>query len=141
MHITRHLLRPVSLFVVLVMTMVAGPVQTAAAAMIDTQAAIDSQRIQETRDTLLQLIAREDIQQALMEKGIQPHEAKQRIDSLTDRELARIADELDRLPAGAGFLEFVGFVVVVGFIVLLITDMLGFTDVFPFINPADKRSA
>ena len=136
---TKRVLKPVSLLMAMVMLMVAGPVQTAAAAMIGTRTAVDAQKIQDTRETLNRLLARQDVQAALIDPGIQPDEARQRVAGLTDGEVMQIAEQLDQLPAGAGFLELVGIVVVVGFLVFLITDMLGFTDIFPFINASGKR--
>ena len=140
MNTTRQLLRPVSLVMAAMLILVSGPVQTAGAAMIGTHQAVEATTIANTREQLNRLLERQKVQDELIRQGIQPGEARQRIASLTDAELLAVGRELDRLPAGAGFLEVVGFVVVAGFLVLLITDMLGFTDVFPFINAADKRA-
>jgi len=135
----KRVFRPVSILMVMIMVMVTGPIQTAAATMIGTRTVVDVKKAQNTRETLKRLLDRKDVQEALIGRGIQPAEARNRIDSLTDREVMRIAAQMDRLPAGAGLLEFIGLTVVIGFFVLLITDMLGFTDIFPFINPPDKR--
>lgn len=136
---TRKWLKPVSLLMAIVMVMIAVPIQPAVAAMIHTEDAIDVHRVAMTRQALHQMLARQDVRQALIAEGIQPSEARQRVDSLTDREIMQVAKKMDALPAGAGFLEVVGFIVVFSFLAMLITDMLGYTNVFPFINPAAKR--
>jgi hypothetical protein len=53
--------------------------------------------------------------------------------ALTDDEARLLADQLDRVPAGAGG-EILGILFAV-FIILLITDILGLTKVFPFTRP------
>ena len=116
------------------MLMMSGPYQSAMAAMIGTDAVLDADRNQRTRDRLDQFLAREDIRAALISRGIDPHEAKARINTLTDAEVDRIADTIDQLPAGSGFVETLLIVVFLAFIVLLFTDIYGYTDVFPFVN-------
>jgi hypothetical protein len=63
---------------------------------------LNSTREQQARDDINSLLLREDVQNALMAQGINPIEAKARIDSLSDAEVIRIADEINKLPAGAG---------------------------------------
>jgi hypothetical protein len=66
--------------------------------------------------------------------GVNPEEAKARVDSLTDQEIAEIAARIDHLPAGGnGIGTIVGAAVLI-FLVLLITDILGLTDIFPFVK-------
>jgi outer membrane protein OmpA-like peptidoglycan-associated protein len=124
------------------MLMMSGPYQSAMAAMIGTDAIIDSDRSQRTRDRLDQFLAREDILAALISRGIDPQEAKARIDSLTDAEVDRIADMMDQLPAGSGFFETFLIVVFLAFIILLFTDIYGYTDLFPFVkkHPSSKTT-
>jgi hypothetical protein len=66
--------------------------------------------------------------------GINPDEAKARVDSLTDEEIENIASRMDQLPAGGdAFGVIVGAALII-FIVLLVTDILGLTDVFTFVK-------
>ena len=67
-------------------------------------------------------------------RGIDPIEARARMDSLSDDEVIRIADQIDQLPAGRGAIEVLLVIILAGFIVLVITDLTGVTDVFPFIK-------
>lgn len=132
--IFHRLFKTVAFLLAFHMLMMSGPYQSAMAAMIDTDAIIDADRNQRTRDRLNQFLAREDIRAALISRGIDPQEAKARIDSLTDAEVDRIADTMDQLPAGSGFFETFLIVVFLVFIILLFTDIYGYTDVFPFVK-------
>lgn len=110
--------------------------------MIRTDSIIDADRSQSTRNRLNHLWAREDIQAALASRGIDPQEAKARIECLTDAEIDRITDMMDQLPAGSGFFETFLIVAFLVFLVLLFTDIYGYTDVFPFVNkqPSPKTT-
>jgi hypothetical protein len=52
--------------------------------------------------------------------------------SLTDAEVARINQQIEKLPAGGD--SFLGILVLI-FIIFVITDALGATDIFPFVHP------
>jgi ribosomal protein S13 len=117
------------------MVLVAVPYQSVLAAMIETQATLDiTAKGQEARNTIKTILAREDAQAVLRAQGIDPLEAMARVDSLTDAEAQRIADQIEELPAGGGFL--LTFLLVVGIIVviLIITDAMGYTNVFTFVK-------
>jgi hypothetical protein len=104
------------------------------AAMIGTESVINADRAQNSREYLKSLLAREDVRNALVSQGIDPVEAKNRFDSLTDEEATRVADQLQALPAGGGFFTTLLIVVLIVFLVLLITDIAGYTDIFPFVK-------
>jgi len=132
-------MKPVSFCLAVFVLMISGPFQTAHAAMIGTETALDSSRGQQARAYLKSLLAREDIQDALVARGLDPQEARSRIDSLSDAEAINAADRFDQLPAGGGFLEALLIVAFLVFLILLITDIAGYTDVFPFVHPMKKR--
>lgn len=120
---------------VILMVLLTVPYQSVLAAMIETETAVDiTSAGQEARNHIKTILAREDAQAALRAQGIDPLEAMARVDSLTDAEARRIADQIEELPAGGGFL--VTFLIVVGIIViiLIITDALGYTNVFTFVK-------
>jgi hypothetical protein len=122
-------------FLVILMIMVAVPYQSVLAAMVETEATLDiTVKGQEARNLIKTILAREDAQAALRAQGIDPLEAMARVDGLTDAEAQRIADEIEKLPAGGGF--FTTFLIVVGIIViiLIITDVMGYTNVFSFVR-------
>ena len=127
-------LKPVSLFLALFMLIISGPFQSVYAALIGTAAVLDSARGQEARDYLSQLLAREDVQNALVAQGIDPGEAKARVGSLSDEEAIHAADKFDQLPTASGFFEALLIIAFLVFVILLITDIAGYTDIFPFVT-------
>ena len=133
MEIIRKMSKPTAIFLTFYMLMLACPYQSALAAMIGTESIINVDRNQSPRDYLNDLLAREDIQAALVSQGIDPQEAQARIDGLSDAEVNDIVNKLDQLPAG-GFLGTLLIVVALVFIVLLFTDIAGYTDIFPFVK-------
>ena len=135
MKAVRQTLKPVSFFLAFLMLMISGPYQSAYAALIGTETMLDSARGQEARAYLNQLLAREDIRNALMARGIDPAEARARIDSLSDAEAIHAADHFNQLPAGSGVFETLIIVAFLVFLILLITDIAGYTDIFPFVRP------
>ena len=133
MEIIRKMSKPTAIFLTFYMLMLACPYQSALAAMIGTESIINVDRNQSPRDYLNDLLAREEIQAALVSQGIDPQEAQARIDGLSDAEVNDIVNKLDQLPAG-GFLGTLLIVVALVFIVLLFTDIAGYTDIFPFVK-------
>jgi hypothetical protein len=134
MKVIRQTLRPVSILVALFMLVISGPFQSAFAAMVATETVLESSQGQEARTRIKQVLAREDVRQALIKQGVDPLEAGTRIDSLSDAEALAVADKLDQLPAGSGALEVLLIVALIVFITLLVTDIMGYTDIFPFVK-------
>ena len=134
MNVLRKTFKPVSIYLAVTMFLMGVPVQSVPAAMIDTETIMDSARGREAREYLHQLMARKEIQAAIVAQGIDPNEAWARINSLSDNEVIRIADQIDQLPAGGEIIEFLVIIILAGFIVLVILDLTGVTDVFPFIK-------
>jgi hypothetical protein len=116
------------------MLLLSLPHKSAFAGMIGTETVLDATRGQEARDYLNRTLAREDVRASLIAQGIDPLEAKARVDSLSDAEAVSLADQLEELPAGGSALGILVGAILIVFIVLLITDILGYTDVFPFVK-------
>ena len=128
----------ISLFMATMMLLIATPYQTLLAAMVPTEATIYQIKAQDARDRLKTLISKTDIKKSLISQGIDPMEAKARVDSLSDSEVIEVADKIEQLPAGGGaFGALIGAALIV-FLVLLITDILGYTDIFPFVKSQKK---
>ena len=135
MKLIRKALKPVSIGVAVLMLVICMPVHSVLAAMIKTETVLDTSRSQEAREYLNQLLAREDVRAALITRGIDPLEAKSRVNSLSDAEVIVIVDKLEQLPVGGdSFLAVVLAIAILVFIVLVITDITGHTDVFPFVK-------
>jgi len=102
MQFVRRTLRPVSLAGAVLMLLISGPIQSASAALVDTETLLEASQGQQARTRIKQLMVRENVRQALINLEIDPREAGARIDSLSDAEALAIADKLDQLPAGGG---------------------------------------
>jgi hypothetical protein len=133
MKLIRKLSKPTAIFLSFYMLMLACPYQSAWAAIIGTESIINVDRSLSPRDYLNNLLAREDIQAALVSQGLDPKEAKARIASLSDAEVNDIVDKLDQLPAG-GFIGTILIIAFLVFLILLLTDIAGYTDIFPFVK-------
>jgi len=116
------------------MLLLSLPHKSAFAGMIGTETVLDATRSQEARDYLNRTLAREDVRTSLVAQGIDPLEAKARVESLSDAEAVSLADQIEELPAGGSALGILVGALLLVFIVLLITDILGYTDVFPFVK-------
>lgn len=104
------------------------PMQTAQAGMVSTgQVAAQASPDQRTR--VIDFLEREDVRQAMESYGVNPADAKARVASLTDEEVASLNQQIGDLPAGGNSVLGILFAI---FIILLITDILGFTKIFPF---------
>jgi len=109
----------------------------ARAAMVNTAEILKQNQHNLARKRINMFLDRSEVHKHLVAWGVNPEEAKARVDSLTDQEIEKIAARIDQLPAGGGLGAIVGAALIV-FIVLLVTDILGFTDVFSFVKKADK---
>lgn len=107
-----------------------GSIQAVQAAMISTeQVAASATTVtgDQDRARIVSALSREDVQSALIARGIDPAQAQSRVALLSDDEASTLASKLDTAPAGG----FIGVIVFI-FLVLLLTDILGFTKVYPF---------
>jgi hypothetical protein len=81
------------------------------------------------KDTLVSLMDREEVRQQLIDRGVDPDYAKQRIAALSDEQINEIKANIDDLPAGG----VIGILIAV-LLVLIILDIVGVTNIFSFIN-------
>ena len=101
--------------------------QSANAAMISTETAIEMAERQGRIDHINEVLARESVQNTLVRFGVDPADASARVDVLTDTELQTLEQQLEQLPAGGtGVVEVIGIVA----IVLVILELLGVTNFF-----------
>jgi len=123
-----------AIFMTLLMFVIAGPYQAALAALIPTEVAIDSGDATKARENIKNFLSRQDAQGYLISKGINPDEAKARIDSLTDAEALTVSQHVENMPSGGNAIGIIVGAILLVFIILLITDLVGLTDVFPFVK-------
>jgi hypothetical protein len=112
----------------LLMVMISAPVSSVFAAMVGTETLLVNQDTSDARDQVRSFLDRQDVQSELMARGIDPAEAKARVDSLSDAEVMQIADKIDGLPAGGDFWGTFLFVVIIVFVTLLVLEIMGYTD-------------
>ena len=122
-----------ALLLVLLMSFHTIVVPVAGAVMVETETLVSAQEVEASRAHLATLLAREDVGAALKEHGVTAQEAQLRVDSLSDQEVMKLAQNIDLLPAAGDFGGLIGALVFV-FLVLLFTDIMGVTDVYPFVH-------
>jgi hypothetical protein len=127
-------IKHVALFMAAWMFMLTAPCQTVLAALVPTEAAVEARSAGEARELINGLLSRAEVQAQLKLHGIDPLEAKARVESLSDAEAVDVASRIDQLPAGGSAVGVIVGAILLVFLVLLITDLLGLTDVFPFVK-------
>src|SRR3989442_9093797 len=85
---------------ILVALMVWAPFQMAQAGMIGTEQ-IASTAHQGDRTTILDMLSRSDVASQLQALGIDPAQAKDRVQAMSDQEIGALASRLDSVPAGS----------------------------------------
>ena len=111
-------------------TTLMGLPMVAHAGFVSTEevAAAPSALAESNRDKVTAFLSRDDVRAELEGQGVSGAAATERVQAMTDTEVAQLASRVDQAPAGAGVLGMVFTV----FIVLLVTDIMGLTKVFPF---------
>lgn len=132
--VIRYVGKPLCLMLAFCFLTVDVGIRSVQAGMISTETALAAQTNEAARAQVTAFLAREDVKQAMTTQGVATAEVATRVATLSDAEIALIADEIDRLPAGASLGTVVGAVLFI-FVVLLITDILGYTKVFSFVQP------
>ena len=116
MRFIERALKPTSILLVIIFVLAPAYYRSASAAMIETEAVLTPARDSDTRAALQGLVARTDVQQVLVARGIDPREARARIDSLSDDELEMFSKLIADQPAGG---DATGFIVVVGIVIII----------------------
>ncbi|MCG6869604.1 MAG: PA2779 family protein [Gammaproteobacteria bacterium] len=135
MDLMRRCASPIVRVQILALLFACAPVPGVNAAMLGTRSVLEQSASEPSDRTRVDaFLAREDVGAAFRAQGIDPFEARIRVDSLTDAEIRRLATQIDRLPAGGSSVGAIVGALLLVFVVLLITDLLGLTHVFPFVN-------
>jgi hypothetical protein len=101
----------------------------AQASLVTTSEALSGEST--ARDHVLDLLARQEVRDALAARGVDAADVEARLAALTDDEARLLAQRIDQLPPGGSVIG----VLFAVFVILLITDILGLTKVFPFTRP------
>ena len=130
----KHIVKPLSILLIFSFVLFDFTVISAKAGLIGTEDVINTLKAETSRSRITAFLDRQDVQESFLKKGIDPLQAKKRVDSLTDQEVSQICKVLDQLPAGGDGVGTVVGAIVLIFLILLLTDILGFTHVFPFVR-------
>lgn len=130
----RYNRKPVACLVILALSIFSSIWTPTHAALVTTNEVIKMSKDDFAREKVNTFLNRSDVRQQLEGMGVNADLAKTRVASLTDAEVAQIADRIDSMPAGGDALSTVLIVILIVFLVLLITDIAGYTDVFPFVK-------
>jgi hypothetical protein len=134
MHTFQKTAKPISILAIILLLLMSTLNHPAVAAMVGTEKLLISDRNQETRSYLQQMMSRKDIQEALVARGIDLQEAQARIDSLTDREIELIFNNINDLPAGGVDATFVLILVGVIVVLTLIVEYTSAVPMFPWLR-------
>jgi hypothetical protein len=85
---------------------------------------LDISRGEEARETVKRFLARDDVRSAIVSQGVDPLEADERLNNLTNAEVIQLADQIDELPAGGDVLGLLIAVLVIVILVLVIMRLL-----------------
>ena len=120
----------VSILMTFILLVINLPAKSVFAVMVGTEALLAyNQDMKNVRERVKAFLDRKEVQSLLSAGGIDPWEAKKRVDSLSDAEVRQIADKIEQLPAGRSFSGTLVYLAIVALLVLLITEMLGYTDI------------
>lgn len=122
----------VASLLIMLLTLIQVPL--AQGAMVSTAEAINVEQGDLSRDHLIALLEKEELKQQLAGYGLNASVAVERVNSMSDAEVALLNTRIDELPAGEGVVGIAAMI----FIVFIITDALGATDLFTFVKPINR---
>lgn len=122
----KYILKQTLVMLLVVNTAALGFPPFALAAPIGTEVLIQLEQRQERIDRIQAGLAREDVKGMLVEMGVNPIDAQERVAALTDDELLSLDQQMNDLPAGGSVLAVLGVVLVV----LIVLELVGVTNVF-----------
>ncbi len=125
--LSKKTIRSFALFLIVVF----APISSIQAAMIGTDAVLQSQQNQIERTDIIERLQAEDAQRLLATMGVDASEIKERVANMTADELTQFNAQIDELPAGGiGIFGAVIFVL----LLMIVLDLLGAVDFFPAIK-------
>lgn len=131
--IKRAFSRPLAAVLAAAHLLLVVQVPVAQAAMIGTPEVLEAQQQQVDRQQLLTMLDDQGVQEKLATLGVERAQVEQRINSLTNAELAQFNQQLSEAPAGG----FIG-IIVLFLVIFIITDLLCATDLFTFVKCINK---
>jgi len=126
--------KPIACLIVLVLSVFVTIWSPAQAALVSTSEIISQSKNDNAREKVNLFLSRADVRQQMVTMGVDPDLAKTRVASMTDQEIAQIADRLDQLPAGSGAFETILIIAGIVALAFFITDLIGWTDIYKVVN-------
>ncbi|KPP97979.1 PA2779 family protein [Marinobacter sp. HL-58] len=130
MQTIRKHLRYVSFVMAIMMAFGSVWASSATAGVVGTGELLTEQRADVDRQSLMNMLERDEVKDKLEQMGVSQEQVEQRIQSLTPEELSSFEQQLAEAPVG----EDVVGIIVLFLLVFIITDMLCATNIYPFIN-------
>ncbi len=96
------------------------------AGLVDTDEIVSADTRNRQITEIRNVLARDEVRTQMLDLGVNPAHVEERLNALTDAELAQLSTGIKELPAGGDAVAVIGIV----FIVLLILELLGVTNVF-----------
>lgn len=115
------------MYTMMAAVMAGGISAPVAADMVDNKQLAMQSELQMQRNEIMNLMARDDMREAMLGYGISATDVENRINNLTEAELLQIQNQLDQLPAGEGAL---GAILTI-LLIFILLDLAGVTDIFP----------
>jgi glutamate mutase epsilon subunit len=136
--------RLIAIPVAAIMMFVVLPYGAAQAAMVSTEQAVSASAAPkrtgaEARAHVLGILQRADVQAEMRALGVNPAEAIDRVNAMSDSEVKQVAGKIDESPAGGSVVGIVVGSLLAVFLILLLTDILCLTSVFPFTKCVSKN--
>lgn len=110
------MIKKVGVLLSLLSMLALGLLAPAQAAMVTTADALGPMQ----REQLVELLERQDVQQQLVEMGVDPADALARVDQMTPEELAQLNGQIAQLPAGAGTTGLIQLLLIIIIIILIV---------------------
>ncbi|MDL0430409.1 PA2779 family protein [Marinobacter sp. TBZ242] len=130
METIRKHLRYVSFFMAIMMAFGTVWASSATAGVVGTGELLTEQRADLDRQSLLEMLERDEVKDKLAQMGVSQEQVEERIQNLTPQELSAFEQQLAEAPVG----EDVVGIIVLFLLVFVVTDMLCATNIYPFIN-------
>ncbi len=110
----------------LIVSFTFGQLSPAFAGIVGTDRFLSEQTVEQDRDNLRILMARDEVRSLLENNGLTVEQAQARINSLTDSEVRQLASKFEELPAAGD----AWVIVLVIILVVIILELAGVTDIF-----------
>ena len=118
----------ISIVYISALTLVFSQTTPAYAGLIGTEQFMAQQLVDQDRETIRNVLDRDEARTLLEKHGVSKEQAQERIDALTDEEVRIVAQKFERLPAaGDGGILIAVLVVLLVFIIL---DLAKVTNIF-----------